>query len=297
MKKRILQGALSAAALLAIAAPPAFADVTVTAAIDKTKDVTVSEDIIINKDVSVTAAVNLNAVKAAEADTIVNQENTDNQACGNCAEKLDWIWSSIKDNTGAIAVNQAAGNMNNQGNSVTASVDSREFPPTDDNPPPPPPEAGTGGFADAQASVDQRMGVTKVLNEEATNELGHPVYDIVPLGNTINTVNVLFRDAQIDNSLNGNTGIAQANESAGNINNQSNTVTLALALSGGVALSEADLGQANADNSVHERDVNKSSTIDGSINDNAGMVQVSQTSGNFANQANVVALGAAIAVQ
>jgi hypothetical protein len=298
MKRLILQGALSAAALIAVAAPPpAFADVTVTATINKIKDVSVAETINIDKSVSVTATVTLNATKAAEGDTIVNQSNTNNHACDNCAEKLDWIWSSINDNHGAIAVNQAAGNMNNQGNAVTAAVDSREFPPGNNNPPPPPPNAPPGGFANAQASVDQRMGVDKRLDQGQTNELGRPVYVEDPDPNVINSVNIVFRDADIQDSINHNTGIVQVNQSAGNINNQANTVTLALALSGGVALSEADLGQANAYNSVHERHVNKGALIDNSVNANAGLVEVNQTSGNFANQANVVSLGAAIAVQ
>lgn len=295
MKKiLILQGALSAAALFAIAAPPpALADVTVTVEVNKKKDVSVSETINIDKQVTITTAVNLNATKAAEADTIINQVNIRNEACENCAEKLDWIWGSVTGNVGAIAINQAAGNMNNQGNAVTVGVDSREFPGGNGTPPPPPPDAPNGGFANAQSSVDQQMGVTK----QNTATAGPPVYVEVPNGNTINSTNILFRDAVIEESINRNTGIVQVNQSAGNINNQGNAVTLALALSGGVALSEADLGQANAFNKVHERDVNKNALIENSINSNAGMIEVNQTSGNFANQANVVAFGAAIAVQ
>lgn len=277
---------LAAGAVLVLATAPAFATVTVTALIDKTKTISVTENISVTKNVDINATVSLRATKAAEGDTIVNQTNIDNRACDNCAEKLDWIHDSITGNTGAIAVNEAAGNMNNQSNGVTAAVDSSEPfvpPPGNTNPPTTP-----GGYAQAQASVDQRMGVDKDSGGGYIN---------TGTANVINTVNVVFRDADIDNSINTNTGIIQVNQSAGNINNQSNTVTLALALSGGVALSEADLGQANANNKVHEQDVNKNVEMTGSIQNNLGIVGVNQTSGNFANQANVVALGAAIANQ
>lgn len=286
MKRLVILGA---GAVLAMAAVPAFATVTVTALITKTKDITVTETIDVTKTVDVAATVRLRATKAAEGDTIINQSNIDNKACGNCAEKLDWINNSINGNTGAVAVNQAAGNMNNQANAVTAAVDSSEpvIPPDGTEPPGPP--TTPGGYAQAQASVDQRMGVTKTLDGEE--------YVIGYLPNIINTVNVVFRDADMDGSVNHNLGIVQVNQSAGNINNQSNAVTLALALSGGVALSEADLGQANAHNQVHEQDVIKNAEIADSVNGNFGIVGVNQTSGNFANQANVVALGAALATQ
>jgi hypothetical protein len=273
-----------------MAAVPAFADVTVTALITKEKDITVIETIDVTKTVDVVATVSLRATKAAEGDTIINQSNIDNQACGNCAEKLDWINNSINGNIGAVAVNQAAGNMNNQANAVTAAVDSSEpvTPPGGTEPPGDP--TTPGGYAQAQASVDQRMGVTKTIGTNGDVVIGYEP-------NIINTVNVVFRDADMDGSVNDNLGIIQANQSAGNINNQSNAVTLALALSGGVALSEADLGQANAHNQVHEQDVTKNAEIVDSVDGNFGIVGVNQTSGNFANQANVVALGAALATQ
>ena len=131
-------------------------------------------------------------------------------------------------------------------------------------------------------------------------------------GNLVDTVNLLFRDAVIANSINGNLGIVNVNQSAGTANNQANMVALAVSLvdeedeGGGVALAEADLGQVNAFNRVQESDsdptsgsdpflgINKSATIVGSVNNNTGIVNVNQGAGNMANQANNVSAAAVI---
>jgi len=287
MKRLIIPGSLSVVALLAIATPPpAYATVTVVGSISKTKDITVNEQITISKAVDVLATVSLRADRAAEADTVDNQVITNDFACGNCSEKLDWINGSINNNIGAVSVNQAAGNNNNQANGVTAAVDDYT-PPGNTTPPPSQPLPGLpGGFAQAQAAVDQRIGL----------DGGAPVGEATVDPNYVNTVNVLFRTAEISGSVNDNLGVIAVNEATGNMNNQTNTLTLALSLSGGVALSEADLGQANANNQVHEASVVKTSAIADSISGNYGIVGVNQTSGNFANQANVVALAAAVQV-
>jgi hypothetical protein len=75
---------------------------------------------------------------------------------------------------------------------------------------------------------------------------------------------------------------------------------------GGVALSEADLGQVNRLNQARESDsvasstidplfgINKTATIRGSITGNTGIVGVNQASGNMANQANGVSAAALV---
>jgi hypothetical protein len=302
MKMRtLLYAGVATSALLAAA--QASADVFVEADITKHKDITVTENITISKTIDITAVVAVIPTKAAEATGIINQVNQDNEACGNCAEKRDAIIGSIgggEANTGIVNVNQSSGNMNNQGNAVSVAVDVDDPNPPSNPPPilPPPPSENpptidpNGGFANSQAHVEQVNG-----QEDGEG----------PGGNLVDTVNLLFRDAVIENSINGNRGIVNVNQSPGSMNNQANLISVAVSLrAGGVALSEADLGQVNSANDVHESDtspvsgddfhigINKSASITGSINGNAGIIGVNQASGNMANQANNVSAAAVV---
>lgn len=314
MRKQLL-GAVAGAAFIAspaILATPAMADVDVWALIVKDKDIFVDKMVEIDKDIDINAFVNINVDKAAEADTIVNQENYDNSACENCAEKLDNIFESITGNVGVVSVNQAAGNMNNQANAVTIAIDEFEIPGDPGDPPP----VGGLGFANAQSSVSQLNGaeltggpagdqVPQPLTtlaaikaflgfDEATGEFLGPDPDFISLfGNTVFTENIPFRVANIEDSVNDNLGVVHVNQSVGNMNNQTNVLTAAISLNAGVALSESDLGQWSVDNEVQERDVNKTAQILGSINRNQGVTGVNQAAGNMANQANIITLGAA----
>ncbi len=237
-------------------------------------DVEVYADI--DKDINVNVDVNLNPTKAAEADSVVNQGNFFAFACENCAEKTAYIYNSLNTNTGIINVNQAVGNFNNEGNVVSIAVDAF------DGGQVPPPGSPGNGFANAETAAEQINGA-----------------------NFIRSINIAFRQATIDTSIIDNKGIVGVNQSAGNINNQLNVVTLAVALQGNVALTEADLGQRNVsarcldDDSngldfqvVFEYDTNKNSLLTNSINNNTGIVGVNQTVGNMANQANIANLAA-----
>jgi hypothetical protein len=254
----------------------AYADVTVLATITKDKDKTVLERIDKNKSVELHVAVDVNVIKAAESDALVNQSNDFNEACENCAEKRDFIENSGNFNSGIVTVNQAAGNMNNQASAVSVAIDVRTTPGggAGDVPAPDPDDRG---FAEAQAAADQRND-----------------------NNRVESVNLLFRDTVIAGSFNGNMGVVHVNQAAGNMANQANVLSMAVAFTPGVALSEADLGQVNAFNTVLESDtggaefvgVHKSATITASVNGNTGIVGVNQSSGNMANQANVVSFAA-----
>lgn len=261
----------------------ASADVTVFATIDKDKDVSIFEDIFINKFVNLFVRVPLEADKAAESDALVNQTNSLNQSCTNCDEKRDTITGSGTANSGVLSINQAAGNMNNQGNAVSIAVDVIVIP-TPPNDPPGTPQPESSGFAEAQAAADQRN-----------------------TDNLVDTVNLLFRSGEIVDSLNDNSGVVHVNQAPGNMNNQANALSVAVSLSAGVALSEADLGQINTFNVVRESDatsgqdprvgINKRADIVGSISGNTGVVGVNQAVGNMANQANVVSIAAALGRQ
>ena len=269
--------------ILALAVP-AMATVVVTGDIDKDKDITVVENVFIDKDINITVTVDDILAKVAEADAVVNQDNTNNYACQNCAEKIALIQRSIGvvdgSNMGIVNVNQATGNENNQGNVVSVAIDvwPPDQPPPDDQEPP----VSDGGLAHAQTSAEQVMGGT------------------LETGNTVDSIAILWRNSQIINSIIDNLGIVGVNQTAGNINNQLNVATVAACLDGVMAIAEADLGQLNAYNTVNEPDpkldrfcngpecgTNKNVLISGSVNGNIGVVGVNQTSGNMANQANI----------
>jgi hypothetical protein len=261
---------LSFVGLLAFAAGPAAADVFIVADIFKFKDIVVFEEIDIYKDVYVNVLVDSFPDSVAESDAIVNQTNELNYACENCAEKRDTIIDSANFNSGIATVNQAAGNNNNQGSAISIAIDVLKDAP---------PGEGTDSFAEAQAAAQQSN-----------------------LDNRIEAVNLLFRDAIIERSVNDNIGVVHVNQAAGNNNNQLNELAIALGLSGaGVALAEADLGQFNSGNTNWESDdgipspvgINKLALINDSVNRNTGVIGVNQTAGNMANQANVVAFAAA----
>ena len=292
-------------ASIALLGTSAYADVTVTATIDKTKDITVTENITISTNVSAQAFISVTADKFAEADAIVNQSNHGNRACENCAEKTDQIGGgtagtndSVSNNVGYVSVNQAAGNMNNQGNAVSVAIDSGAF----GGGTPVQPTTGGVGFAEANASVEQINGGFNSTGVET------PGPSIATDGNIVDTINIVFRNALITNAINQNQGVVQVNQSPGQMNNQSNVLALAFSIRpGGVALAEADLGQFNQGNFVGESDgqqvsgtavvgdgigINKSASITGSINGNIGIVGVNQSAGNMANQANIVSFSA-----
>ena len=303
--RTVLYAGVATCALLTASA--ASADVFVEADINKTKDITVTQNITIIKTIDLSVLVSIVPDKAAEATGIINQENYNNKACGNCAEKLDEIIGSIgggaeNGNTGIVNVNQSSGNMNNQGNAVSVAVDAVRPPgsPPPQVPPPPTADPVGGGFANSQAHIEQVNGVE--AREASTAQVSAP--------NIVDTVNLLFRDAVIRNSINENTGIVNVNQSPGSMNNQANLVSVAVSLispgEGGVALSEADLGQVNGFNQVYESDsdpesdttplfgINKSAEIRGSITGNVGIIGVNQASGNMANQANNVSAAAVV---
>jgi hypothetical protein len=247
---------------------------------DKTKIINVNETIDINKTVEINVTVNSTVGRAAEAEALINQNNTYNQACENCAEKRDIITGSLNDNDGIVDVNQAAGNMNNQGNAVSVSVDDRNIEPEA------PGESPKEGQSYAQA--------------QAANEQDN-------FYNMVDATNLIEKSALIQDSLNRNTGVVLANQAAGNMANQGNALAMAVGFGeGGVAIAESDLGQFNAFNVVNESGeetsdvpgedgfIFKNATITNAINDNSGVIGVNQSAGNNGNQSNVVSFAVVI---
>lgn len=268
---------------------PAMADVTVTGTIDVIKTIDVVETIDIDTEVDLDVSVELEAEKFAESIAIANQSNFNNEACDNCAEKDGIITGSAVGNTGVVSINQAVGNMNNQGTLISIAVDASQGSP---------PElvgAGNSGFAESLAAADQRNGTSQALaGENGSFSDG---------ANTIDTVNIIFRNGVINESFNTNAGLVYGNQAIGHMANQVNVLSLAFAIDdNGVALAEADLGQVNANSTVAESDdpndgenrfgiVKVASTVN-SLNGNTGIVGINQSVGNLSNQANVVSIAA-----
>jgi hypothetical protein len=110
------------------------------------------------------------------------------------------IETSINDNIGLTAVNQNAGNMNNQDNTVAAAAG-----------------LGTGSANISGAAVALAEAA---LGQETT-------------GNTVNegpNTDGVIKLATIVDSVNGNVGITQANQSVGNMGNQGNVAAIGAAL-------------------------------------------------------------------
>lgn len=261
-------------------AVPALADVTVTAEINKTKDVFVLETIDTTKTVNLNAAVTLLTDTAAEAQAVVNTKNekagvfvgsrsgpsllppyvtTLSPSTLRRAAKLS---NAVQSNTGVMGVNQDAGALANQGNVVSLGMVNTP-----------------GAFVNTQAEVQQ-------VNKQSNSD-----YIVTP-GEVSDPSNTLT------NSILDNTGIVGVNQNTGNLNSQTNAVALAIGLGGArVALSEAALGQVNSGaNGVQHRagevgTVN-TNTIENVANNNVAIVGVNQASGSMNNQAGVVSFAA-----
>lgn len=302
----------------------ASADVFVAADVVKIKDIDVVEHLYVTKVIDILALYRSDVTKAANSDVIIDQVNKANHACANCDEKTDTLTNSANDNSGVLSVNQSAGNMNNQGSAVSAAVD--VFPVEPPTPPTPPADPTGQGFASAQSALEQENGIWAKfqINLDVDRlEEGYLYLDdiflgvgpVIVAGNTVNTVDILFRDAVIEDSIDNNSGIAHVNQATGNMNNQANGLAIAVSLTGeGAAMSEADLGQVNIANVANESDVegstfdpetgntspapvgiNKLASLVNSVNTNTGVIGVNQTVGNMANQANNVSFAAVVA--
>ena len=260
---------LALAALVGAQAVPADAFVAVTALIEKTKDVFVAETITKTKTVEINVSMEEDRDGAAEAQALSNQINAGNEAGPSqdeaanpenmLLEKHVIITDSINDNSGIVGVNQDAGNMVNQANVVAMAITNSDT-----------------AVTNSQAEASQ----LSLFNSSFHHEL------------EVDTSGDLT--ATIANSVNRNAGIVGVNQNVGNMNNQTNTVALAVGIGSMFALSEAALGQVNVGNHVDEISTVKYNTISNSVNANTGIVGVNQSSGNMNNQASAVSVAALV---
>jgi hypothetical protein len=175
---------------------------------------------------------------------------------------------SLDGAAGIINVNQAPGNINNQGNAVALSYSAPAFAVTEVAP-------GTegetrfvgGAFLHAESSAEKELAANAVTSFAS------------------------LRSDTINAALVGATGIIGINQSAGNINNQNNATSLALG-DGIAALTEADLGLHSTANTAADTGTSYNDSLTGgALGTAAGIINVNQASGSMNNQANVVAVG------
>jgi hypothetical protein len=261
---------------------PATADVDILATIRKDKDIDIDQRITINKRIDIRVAVTFDVDGGAEAQALLNVTNNGQSVEGRNREdeaRIRYAASlvgSANGNRGVWGVNQDAGNMANQGNVVSVAGISGNF----------------DVFAQSQAHADQENRNNTVFElEELLDTQGQPLVitnDTDPGDFQVN------KSASITGSINGNQGIINVNQNAGNMNNQSNGVAVAVGLGAEFAMSEGDLGQENTGNTVDELSTVKVDSISGSINGNTGVVNVNQSTGNMNNQGNVVSVAAIV---
>ncbi len=104
-------------------------------------------------------------------------------------------------------------------------------------------------------------------------------------------------DAVIKGSIEHNTGIVQVNQDVGNMVNQGNVVAVAVTSRKSWTDAQAEVDQKNGGNTVIATGratsaiADRTATISGSINHNAGIVQVNQNASYMNNQTNAAAVG------
>jgi len=285
MNRTIKSLLVSTAAVLLVFAAPAAADLDLTVNVDKTKTVQVEVFLTVDKFVEIDVVLDQLYDGAAEAHALANVTNSDNivDACdkscpGGPAQdptgnfdtfNLDLeasLTDSVQANEGIVGVNQDVGNMVNQANILAFAR--TEFT-----------TEGSRIVSDAEAEIDQLNELNIVRQEELLPELDD-IFDDPDHASTIS------------NSITDNNGIVGVNQNSGNMNNQTNAVALVIGEGNATVLTEAALGQENAQNTVVGIETVKIDTITDSINGNNGVVSVNQSVGNMNNQGSAIAFGA-----
>jgi hypothetical protein len=222
----------------------------------------------------------------ADAEAVKNDLNYNNcmeVGASNFTDNMNYSFNGF---IGIGQSNQAAGQMNNQGNVAAVAFVS-------DN--------------DAYASSLAAVGVSNKSNEYTANHRKDSFGCYTDWWTPSSTV------SQTDNmnySFNGFIGIGQSNQSAGSMNNQNNAVAVAAGVnedskggwcgfSGGngmVAMAGSELAMTNSCNKFQLDKASFTNNMNGSFNSFVGIGQSNQSAGNMNNQANVVSVAAAVSL-
>jgi hypothetical protein len=220
----------------------------------------------------------------ADAEAVKNDINYNNKLEVGASDFTDKIENSFSHFIGIGQSNQAAGQMNNQGNVVSVAYVSN-----------------TNAYASALTAV----GVTNEKNEFHANRQA----DGVEWFGGRNFCTLTQTDSLKD-SFNCFIGIGQSNQSSGSMNNQNNAVAVAagVAEDGGhnygffggkgnmVAMASADLALTNTCNKFCLDKVTFTNSVCNSFNGFVGIGQSNQSAGNMNNQVNAVSVAAGVSL-
>ncbi len=296
--KKVL-AVLSIAALVALAVPAMagypgnttqpldeHCDVSLDGQVTFTKNVTIHQDRTDNYTTSLVPFKVFDPKARADAEAVKNDLNYNNDMEIGDSTFKDRMCGSFSNFLGIGQSNQAAGQMNNQGNIVAVGFVSSN---------------------DAYSSALTAVGVSNQHNDYSTNhrkdgygcyvDWWHPETTVTQADNMLN-------------SFNGFTGIGQSNQSAGSMNNQNNAVAVAAGVnddspggwcgfSGGgsmVAMAGSELAMTNSCNKVNIDKATFTDNMNGSFNGFTGIGQSNQSAGNMNNQCNVVSVAAAVSL-
>lgn len=225
----------------------------------------------------------------ADAEAVKNDLNYNNYMEVGDSTFADNMTGSFAGFIGIGQSNQAAGQMNNQGNVAAVAFVSNN---------------------DAYSSALTAVGVSNKNNEYSANHKkdGFGGYtDWWTPATTVTQTDTML------NSFTGFIGIGQSNQSAGSMNNQNNAVAVAAGVQddpgsakgwggdfkgGGsmVAMAASELAMTNSCNKFQIDKATFTNNMTGSFNGFVGIGQSNQSAGNMNNQANVVSVAATVSL-
>jgi hypothetical protein len=239
------------------------------------KDVYINQNVWINKDLNLCVNAQIDPDEWAQCEVYKCDKNAYNRVTeifdpyvyGGDDLNVDLITGSFTGFSGIGQANQAAGSINNQGNIVAVAATS----------------AGAvtdPAIKDGSVPRDPKgLSHTEVAVEQVNTD------------NCLLSAVITHTDT-IASSFNTFSGIGQANQAAGFMNNQNNVVAISANVNGtgAVALNDTFLTQQNVGNQATLAAVTYNATIDTSFNGFSGIGQVNQSPGSMNNQANIVSI-------
>ncbi|MFZ5789525.1 MAG: hypothetical protein ACOY3L_02390 [Pseudomonadota bacterium] len=249
-----------------IAKPPSKVDVN--------KEITIVEQIFKTKTVTLDVVVDVVTTTATESHAIAAVSNAGNSfdLGSSTGDLRSWEWSSaVEGNSGITAFNEDVGVLSNQGLllAVGELADLGNLPP------------GAGSLTDSQSAAEQSLEANFVDLAGGVIGGGDEVAAI-----SSNPATAIA--GTIEDSISDNTGVTGVNLNGGFVNNQTHTLSLALSLVPGVALSDAELDQSITGSELVGGNGTHATTTQDSLNGNSGITVVNHSAGTLGNQATVI---------
>jgi len=257
-------------------------DVSLDGQVVFTKHVTIDQTRV---DDGITTTLGFFEPKArADAEAVKNDLNINNCMEVGASSFADYMNNSFVGFTGIGQSNQAAGQMNNQGNVAAVAFVAND---------------------NAYSSALTAAGVSNQFNEFYGNRQKD---GSVWWGGHDNCV--LTQTDTLLESFNGFIGIGESNQSAGSMNNQNNAVAVAAGVEDGgakggmwgdfkgsgsmVAMAASELAMTNSCNKFQIDKATFTTNMTSSFNGFTGIGQSNQSAGNMNNQCNVVSVAATV---